>query len=153
MRRGGEEKLAQIRDNRKLLNFLLETLPTLSDFVQDIVNNLPNDLDKMDINKINEIRPLVREMIKFTHENINVVSGFLDEIDEETQISQEQIKELKKVHKMYQQAISDILRGVESLYLYLLEEEGATEKNIYVFIEKLFDGSVGILKLVDEITS
>lgn len=145
--------MVKINDNNDLVNYLITTLPVLSDFIQEIVKCLPDDLDGMDIDKLDEVLPIVRQMSQFTRENIYDVR---DIIRVESEKNSPEIKEdtvdINRISELYIEAISNILESIERLYSYLLQKEGSSEDDIFIFIDKLFDGSVGILKLVDEIT-
>lgn len=135
--------MENIDRKEELMQFLLDSLPNLSNYINGIVTSMPRDIEEMSIEHINKIKPQVKEMLSYTKENIYKIQSLQDlRIDEQ----------INEIYKLYVTAISSILDGIENLYSYLLGNEGTDEENLVIFIEKLYEGSVGIIKLVDILT-
>lgn len=133
----------KLNKKEDLIVFLSNSLPVLSDHINQIVISMPKNLEDLESEHINLIKPKVKKMVRFTRENLQQMNP-VDNMLEDSQINE--------VFKMYFQAITDILDGVEKLYSFLLNDEGSDVENIVIFIEKLYDGSKGIMELVDRIT-
>lgn len=139
-----------MNNKQELINFLLDSLPNLSNYINQIVTTMPRNIEDMDPDHIKTIRPKVRKLLSFIKKNVHKVKPSIN-LHKDDELSNKD-DELSNIYNLYFEAISDILDGVEKLYTFLLDEEEATEENIEVFIEKLFKGSIGITKLVEKIT-
>lgn len=135
--------MGKINDKQELINFLLDYLPDLSNYINQIVYTIPKNIEDVNLEHIQTIKPHVHNLLNFIKENTNKAkpSTTMNADDE-----------LRNIYDLYIKAISDVLEGVESLYIFLNHEEGEAEENIEFFIEKLFEGSIGIAKLVEKIT-
>jgi len=135
--------MGKINDKQELINFLLDYLPDLSNYINQIVYTIPKNIEDVNLEHIQTIKPHVQNLLNFIKENTNKAkpSTTMNADDE-----------LRNIYDLYIKAISDVLEGVESLYIFLNHEEGEAEENIEFFIEKLFEGSIGIAKLVEKIT-
>src|SRR5699024_1529687 len=134
--------MGKINDKQELINFLLDYLPDLSNYINQIVYTIPKNIEDVNLEHIQTIKPHVQNLLNFIKENTNKAkpSTTMNADDE-----------LRNIYDLYIKAISDVLEGVESLYIFLNHEEGEAEENIEFFIEKLFEGSIGIAKLVEKI--
>jgi uncharacterized protein YrzB (UPF0473 family) len=133
----------KLNEKEELIVFLSDSLPILSDHINQIVISMPKDLEDVGSEHLNSIKPKVKKMVSFTQKNLQQMSP-IDSMYEDN--------EMNEIFKLYFRAISDILNGVEKLYSFLLNEEGSDMENIVIFIEKLYEGSKGIMELVDRVT-
>ncbi len=133
----------KLNEKEELIIYLSDSLPILSDYINQIVISMPKELEDLESEHINLIKPKVKKMVDFTQENLQQMRP-IDSMYEDN--------EMNEIFKLYFRAISDILNGVEKLYSFLLNEEGSDIENIVIFIEKLYEGSKGIMELVDRVT-
>ncbi|KNE22495.1 hypothetical protein [Virgibacillus pantothenticus] len=151
--------MVEINKKQEVINYLIDTLPELSNYVNQIVSLLPKSTEDIEESHILKINPILKEMVTFTKGNLVEMRKMAqariqdltnNESEDESDIENKNIEEEKYIFDLYFDSISNIIDGVESLYSYIIEEP--SEENLSIFIEKIFKGSMGIAELVEIIT-